>query len=575
MVAPSRFHVFLLVLFVSFLPIICSAQTNPTFTGATPFQTGGTQPFAVAVGDLNGDGKPDLVVVNADQENVAVMLGNGDGTFRQPVTYSLSSDGSGPEIALADFNNDGKLDVAVAVPSSPQHQSGDIIILLGNGDGTLGPPTHLPGYTSPWQLIAVDLNGDKKADLLISGNGPATIFYGKGDGTFQPPVQLQGQGNGNVTAASAVADVNGDGRLDIVSVTATFNPEAMLVYLQNPDQSFATPTIYTLSAAYQGTGSITAGDINGNGKADVVLGANGSGQGAIFYGNGDGTFQSPVKFTVFSGINTMLLADFNNDKKPELEAANYQESNIGVLVFTNPGNGMFNWRQGAQLQTGGGTTQAAYGDFNGDGLLDVVSSDSTANVVSVFLNTLVPTSATLWVGKSGAGIVASVDGHIYCGSTCYYLYSKETVVSLSAVPAPGYTFAGWTGCDNANGIYCSETMTSPKNVTASFTAANVTLTSLTFKPTYVKGGRLSAGTLTLKRQAPPGGVTVALGSDHPGVAHPPSFVFVPGGQSSLGFAVNTLPVKSSTTVTITATAGSSQVSGTLTVGTTSLPPSVK
>ena len=561
----------LLALFVGFLPILCHAQTNPTFASANPFPTGGTRPISLAVGDLNGDGKPDLVVTNEDQGNVAVLLGNADGTFRPPVTYDLASGGIAPYVALGDFNNDGKLDVAVALPSSPQHQSGEIVILLGKGDGTLGTPTHLTGYISPEQLIAVDLNGDKKLDLLISGNGTPAIFYGNGDGTFQPIVYLQGYGNGNTMPASSVADLNGDGRPDVVSVTN--NPADMLVYLQNPDGTFAAPSAYQLS--YQYGGAIVAGDINADGKADVVLGANGSGQGAIFYGNGDGTFQSPVKFTVFTGVDTLLLADFNSDNKPELEAGNFQESNIGVLVFTNPGNGMFNWRQGAQLQTGGGTTQVAYGDFNGDGLLDAVSADGNANAVSVFLNTLVPTAATLWVAKSGTGTVSSVDGHIYCGTACYHLYSKETLVALSALPAAGYTFTGWMGCDNANGSYCSMTMTNPKTVTATFGVANVTLSSLNFKPAYVKGGQLSAGTLTLTGNAPQGGVTVALSSDHPGVAHPPSFVFVPGGHSSVSFAVNTFPVKSNTTVRITANAGSSQVSGTLMVGTTSLPPSVK
>jgi uncharacterized repeat protein (TIGR02543 family) len=183
--------------------------------------------------------------------------------------------------------------------------------------------------------------------------------------------------------------------------------------------------------------------------------------------------------------------------------------------------------------------------------------------------------AALSVTKIGAGTVSTSDGHIYCGAVCSYPYPNATPVTLSALPAPGYTFTGWTGCDNMNGSYCSVTMTSAKNVTATFSTANVTLTSLTFKPSYVRGGQLSAGTLTLSAAAPPGGVTVALSSDHAGVAHPPSFVFVPGGKSSVWFAVQTFPVKSNTTVTITATAGSSHVSGTLTVGTTSLPPSLK
>ncbi len=175
--------------------------------------------------------------------------------------------------------------------------------------------------------------------------------------------------------------------------------------------------------------------------------------------------------------------------------------------------------------------------------------------------------ALLSVGKIGTGTIISGDGHIYCGSTCSYTYLSGTQVGLTALPAPGYTFSSWTGCDDVQGDICVVKMSSARNVTATFDVAQITLTSLTFNPSYVKGGRLSAATLTLSAPAPSGGLGVALSSDHPSVAHPPSFVIVPGGKTSIVFGVNTFPVKVNTTVMITATAGASQVSGTLTVGT--------
>ena len=188
-----------------------------------------------------------------------------------------------------------------------------------------------------------------------------------------------------------------------------------------------------------------------------------------------------------------------------------------------------------------------------------------------------PLTRVLSVSKAGTGhgLVSGGSGHIYCGAMCSYAFGTGSQVTLSAVPDPAYTFSGWTGCDHVNGNYCSVTMSSAKNVTATFDFTSITLTSLTFKPTYVRGGQLSAGTLTLNPAAPPGGVTVALSSDHPAAAHPPSFVFVPGGKSSVQFSVQTFPVKGNTTVMITATAGASQVSGTLMVGTTFAPPMLK
>jgi hypothetical protein len=204
---------------------------------------------------------------------------------------------------------------------------------------------------------------------------------------------------------------------------------------------------------------------------------------------------------------------------------------------------------------------------------------SDSSTCSVSMNNPRNVSATfkvlysLVVSTSGSGLVIG-NGGIYCGSSCSANYPDGSTVTLTAIPNPGYTI-DWSGCDNVQANVCTVGMSSARNVTATFTLHQVTLTSLSFKPSYVRGGQLSAGTLALSGPAPQGGVTVTLSSDHPGVAHPPSFVFVPGGKTSVQFAVNTFPVKSNTTVTITGTAGASQVNGTLMVGTTALPPALK
>lgn len=207
---------------------------------------------------------------------------------------------------------------------------------------------------------------------------------------------------------------------------------------------------------------------------------------------------------------------------------------------------------------------------------------SQANVCTLAMNQSRQVTATftnapysLFVSKSGNGLITSGDNHIYCGGVCSYSYNQGAHVGLTAIPAAGYSFSSWNGCDQVQGQLCVLQMSTARSVTAAFTKAMVTLTSLTFNPSYVKGGQLSVGTLTLGGPAPSGGVSVALSSDHPSVVHPPSLVIVPGGKSSVVFGVNTYPVKSNTMVMITATAGSSQVSGTLTVGTTSLPPSLR
>jgi uncharacterized repeat protein (TIGR03803 family) len=230
------------------------------------------------------------------------------------------------------------------------------------------------------------------------------------------------------------------------------------------------------------------------------------------------------------------------------------------------------------------TTVYTFNGFDGDSPTSTLLQATDGNLYGTTLTGGTHSGGTLFrlnfspvlsVTKSGMGTVSSADRHIYCGTNCSYSYLKGAQVALNAVPAPGYSFTGWTGCNNVNGSYCSVMMSIAKDVRAIFEVSSDTLVSVSFKPSYVRGGQLSAGTVTLIEPAPPGGLGVALSSDHPGVAHPPSFVIVPGGKSSVQFAVQTFPVKSNTTVTITATTSTSWVYGTLTVGTTSLPPSLK
>ncbi len=196
---------------------------------------------------------------------------------------------------------------------------------------------------------------------------------------------------------------------------------------------------------------------------------------------------------------------------------------------------------------------------------------SNSNVCTVTMNSARNVTATfkllyaLSVSKTGSGNVISGDGHIYCGSVCSYPYVDGTQVGLTAIPAPGYTFSKWTGCDNAQGSFCTMMMSSAKNVAATFAVSNVGLTSLVLNPSSVKGGNISIATITLNAPAPEGGLGVAITTDQPLAVHPPSLVTVPGGMRSLSFAVRTTPVRATTVANVTASANASQVSATLTV----------
>jgi len=179
-----------------------------------------------------------------------------------------------------------------------------------------------------------------------------------------------------------------------------------------------------------------------------------------------------------------------------------------------------------------------------------------------------PQSYNLTVTKSGEGTGLVTGGFIHCGPVCSHAYNSGMSVPLSAIPDAGSSFAGWIGCNNFKNNQCVVIMTGDRTVVASFdVAATTTLASVNINPGSVKGGQIAACTVTLTAPAPPGGVGIAISSDHPDIVHPQLPVVVQGGRTSVVFGVNTFPVKADTPVTITASAGSSQVSGMFTVST--------
>jgi uncharacterized membrane protein len=207
-----------------------------TFKKAKTYSTGGFDAIGwVAIADLNGDKKPDLVVANycatecsypPVEGSVGVLLGKGDGTFKAVKTYPSGGDGA-VSVAVADLNKDGKSDILVAncgpEACGPGSPGGNVGVLIGNGNGTFKPVVNYPAANSPFNVVAADMNGDGKLDIVVSNwgtpnastnHGAVTVLLGKGNGTFQP---MQTFPSGGAEAPSvAVADVNKDGRPDLV-----------------------------------------------------------------------------------------------------------------------------------------------------------------------------------------------------------------------------------------------------------------------------------------------------------------------------------------------------------------------
>jgi hypothetical protein len=286
-------------------PIAAHAQTY--IFGRADFAVG-TGAISIAMGDFNGDGIIDLAVVNEADNTVSVLLGKVDGTFAPQVTYAT---GLGPlAIATGDFNGDGNLDLAVTngdctlqILRPPVCNGSTVSILLGNGDGTFRPHLDYPGGNQPSSVAAADFNGDGKLDLAISSamSGAVSVLLGNGDGTFQAPLGYAASGSQSVILDALIAaDFNGDGKLDLavagseVSVllgngnstfqaplnspggaplgTADFNGDGKLDLFAGGDVLLGNGNgTFVLYATYPSGSAAAAADLNGDGKPDLVV----------------------------------------------------------------------------------------------------------------------------------------------------------------------------------------------------------------------------------------------------------------------------------------------------------------
>jgi hypothetical protein len=368
----------------------------------------GSRPASVAVGDFNQDGKLDLAVANVDSNNVTILLDNGSGGFAQPAGSPVGVGNFPNCVAVGDFNLDGKADLAVA-----NFSSSNVTILLGNGSGGFTQAAGSPASSSagPVFVTVGDFNLDGKPDLAVANfdSDNVTILLGNGSGGFAQPAGSPFSAGGNPQSV-AVGDFNLDGKADLA--VANFDSDDVTILLGNGSGGFtqpAGPPVGTGSLP----GSITVGDFNLDGKADLAVANSDSDNVTILLGNGSGGFTQPAGSPVGAGKGPISIAvgDFNLDGKPDLTVANLFSNNVTILLGN--GSGGFTQPAGSPVGVGSSPLSVAVRDFNLDGKPDLAVANGSSNNVSILLNTCdaLPCAGIGFMQPAGSPVAAGSAPH--------------------------------------------------------------------------------------------------------------------------------------------------------------------
>jgi len=354
----------------------CRSLRTVSFAAPVSYPAG-FKTYVLLAGDVNRDGRLDLVALNEQGSSVSTFLGRGDGTFvRVEPEFPTGAYPTGG--AIVDLDRDGNLDVVTA-----NFHGNSVSVLLGNGDGTFRAFNDYPtvGGAETSNLAVGDLNGDGYPDVVASNpkSGSLSLFLARPDGTLPPAVNvLVGVLGASAPDAVVIADFDRDGKNDLAIMDA--GTRRTIVRRGNGDGSFG-PEV-----DYPAVGSLLAADVNGDGRLDLVAVDRGTNLVTVLLGRGDGTFRDPLQSTTGDGTGpfTAAVGDFNQDGVADLVTSNFDAPEATVLLGV--GDGRFE----APID-GGVTGPLSYGsvaaDLDGDGRPDFATCNAGSNDVIVILNT--------------------------------------------------------------------------------------------------------------------------------------------------------------------------------------------
>jgi hypothetical protein len=479
----------------------------------TPFAQS-SSPQAIAVGDVDGDGRPDLISAETGGF-MRVLLGNGSGGFTA-LGAPLSADSGATSIAIGDLDGDRRPDLAVANTGTDT-----VTVLLGNGSGGFSeaPSSPQPTGAGTAAVAMGDVNGDGHLDLVTADRDAddVGVLLGDGTGGFTPAAGSPfATGSGSAPGSVALGDVDGDGRLDVVTADSGNDSAAVLVGNGSGGFTPAAGSPFTTGGAPD---AVALGDVNGDGHLDVATADTNDNPVTVLLGDGaDGFASAPGSpFAVGTAVDAIAAADVNADGHPDLVTADGNAN--GVTVLAGDGAGHFAPVRVSPFPVGSHPVDVAVADLDGDGRPDLVTANGTAGGIGVLLN-------------AGAATAAITGGPLAFAPQAASTLSAAQTITIASTGDAALRVARIA----ATGVDADDFLVSHDTCTGVAVGVGATCTvHVRFTPS---GAGAKAATLTIADNAQGGGASVPLTGIGGALPTGPQG---PGGAAGAAGAVATVP----------------------------------